>query len=164
MRKNRDISSTPDYWLNYATFLMTTLRRSDDARALLQRATQALPQHLHAHLISRFGALEFSSPNGDVERGRTVFEGLVDAHKNGFDLWDQYLAQEMALAAKDGGDVEKVRALFERMVQMKMRPKRARYVFKRWLGFEKETGSDKQVARVKTLAETWAEENERKKG
>merc|ERR1712036_137242 len=126
MRKNKDISSDPTYWLNYATFLMSTLNRPDDARALLQRATQSLPTHQHTHIISRFGALEYSSPNGDIERGRTIFEGLVDAHKNGHDLWDQYVAQA----------------------------KRAKFVFKKWLQWEKQMieqgkGSDKNLAKVK---------------
>jgi rRNA biogenesis protein RRP5 len=156
MRKNRDISSDPNYWLNYATFLMTTMNRPEDARALLQRATQSVPTHQHAHLISRFGALEFQSPHGDIERGRTIFEGLVDTYKNGHDLWDQYLAQEMG----SRGDVEKARALFERMAKMKMRPKRARYMFKKWLDWERKlteegTASDKSVARVKFLAEEY---------
>jgi rRNA biogenesis protein RRP5 len=158
MRKNRDISSDPNYWLNYATFLMTTLNRPDDARALLQRSTQSLPTHHHAHLISRFGALEFESPHGDIERGRTIFEGLVDTYKNSYDLWDQYLAQELGAH----GDVERARALFERMAKMKMRPKRAKYVFKRWLSWEKKladegAGNDKNVARVKVLAEEYVE-------
>lgn len=169
MRKNRDISTDTNYWLNYATFLMTTLGRSDDARALLQRATQSLPTHQHSHAISRFGALEFQSPYGDVERGRTVFEGLVDAHKNGFDLWDQYLAQEISLASGSRGHLENVRRLFERMTKMKMRPKRAKFVFKKWLGWEKELvhqgkGSDKNLARVKALAEEYVEGSGLKKG
>ncbi|KIW00070.1 uncharacterized protein PV09_08413 [Verruconis gallopava] len=160
MRKSRDISCDPNYWLNYATLLMTTMNRADEARALLQRATQALPAHQHAHLISRFGALEYQSVNGDVERGRTIFEGLIDAHKTGHDLWDQYLAQEISLLQAGKGDVDSVRRLFERMTKLKMRPKRARYVFKRWMSWEKGLvdsgkGSDKMVAKVKELAEQW---------
>lgn len=165
MRKNRDISVLPDYWLNYATFLMTSLNRPDSARALLQRATQSLPAHEHTHTISRFGALEFQSPHGDVERGRTVFEGLVDTFKNSMDLWDQYLAQELS----NRGDIEKARALFERMGKMKMKPKRAKYVFKKWLNWERglgaeKGGNDKQVARVKFLAEEYVDTHGFKKG
>jgi rRNA biogenesis protein RRP5 len=166
MRKNKDISGDPTYWLNYATFLMTTLARPDDARALLARATQVLPTHTHSQTISRFGALEYSSPQGDIERGRTIFEGLIDAHKNGHDLWDQYLAQEISLVnnGKEGGDVESVRKLFERMGKAKMKPKRAKYVFKKWLGWERDVakdgkGGDKHLAKVKALAEEWVEKN-----
>jgi rRNA biogenesis protein RRP5 len=157
MRKIRDISTDLNYWLNYAVFFMTTLARPDDARALLQRATQSLPTHQHSHAISRFGALEYQSPHGDIERGRTVFEGLIDAHKNGFDLWDQYLAQEISLANGDRGDAENVRRLFERMSKTKMKPKRAKFVFKKWLAWEKEKGRDKNLAKVKALAEEYVE-------
>jgi len=164
MRKNKDISSDPTYWLNYATFLMSTLNRPDDARALLQRATQSLPTHQHTHIISRFGALEYSSPNGDIERGRTIFEGLVDAHKNGHDLWDQYVAQEMSLESSGRGDAENVRRLFERMIKLKIKAKRAKFVFKKWLQWEKQMieqgkGSDKNLAKVKALAEEYVEKS-----
>lgn len=156
MRKIRGLSSDHGYWLNYASFLMSTTARPDDARALLQRATQSVPSHQHAHLISRFGALEFQSPYGDKERGRTIFEGLVETHKNSHDLWDQYLAQEMGAR----GDVDKARALFERSAKMKMRPKRAKSLFKKWLSWESQLadegkGSDKHVTRVKSLAEEY---------
>jgi rRNA biogenesis protein RRP5 len=153
MRKIKDLSSTPSYWLNYATFLMTTLNKPDAARALLQRATQALPPHDHRPVISKFAALEFSSPNGDAERGRTVFEGLVETYKNRPDIWDMYLDLEIGV----GGDKEKARTLFERMGKMKMKPRRAKYLFKRWMEFEKVNGSSKGVEKVRVLAEEYVD-------
>jgi rRNA biogenesis protein RRP5 len=153
MRKIKDLSTTPSYWLNYATFLMTTLDQPDSARSLLQRATQALPPHEHRSTISKFAALEFSSPNGDAERGRTVFEGLVETYKNRPDIWDMYLDLELGV----GGDKEKARALFERMSKMKMKPRRAKYLFKRWMDFETKEGSKKGIEKVKSLAEEFVE-------
>lgn len=141
MRKIRDLAQDPAYWLNYATFLMTTLNRPDSARALLQRATQALPPHEHRPVISRFGALEFQSPNGDAERGRTIYEGLVETYKNRPDVWDAYVALEMG----SHGDKEKARALFERLGKEKMKPRRARNVFKRWVEFEQGLGEVKKI-------------------
>jgi rRNA biogenesis protein RRP5 len=153
MRKIKDLSSTPSYWLNYATFLMTTLNKPDAARALLQRATQALPSHDHRPVISKFAALEFNSPHGDAERGRTVFEGLVETYKNRPDVWDTYLDLELSVK----GDKEKARALFERMGKMKMKPRRAKYLFKRWMEFESAHGSAKGVEKVKGLAEEYVD-------
>ncbi|QDS77330.1 hypothetical protein FKW77_004939 [Venturia effusa] len=113
MRKIRDISITPTFWLNYATFLMTTLDKPDAARELLKRALQSLPTHEHRHTIALFGALEFKSPNGDIERGRTTFEGLVETYRKRWDLWDMYLDLELTKGQDHvSADKEKARALF----------------------------------------------------
>ncbi|KAF2425738.1 nucleic acid-binding protein [Tothia fuscella] len=153
MRKIKDLSTNPSYWQNYATFLMSTLIKPDAARALLPRATQALPAHERRPVISRFAALEFTSPNGDAERGRTVFEGLVETYKNRVDVWDMYLDLEVGVH----GDREKGRRLFERMAGMKMKPRRAKYVFKRWLQFEEGFGGKKDVDAVKKRAAEYVE-------
>ncbi|KAK2823898.1 hypothetical protein FQN49_007508, partial [Arthroderma sp. PD_2] len=68
----KKVSSTPDFFLNYANFLFDTLDAPQRGRDLLPRALQSLPSHTHVDLTSKFGQLEFRSPNGDVERGRTV--------------------------------------------------------------------------------------------
>jgi rRNA biogenesis protein RRP5 len=159
MRKVKDLSTTPSYWLNYATFLMTTLNQPDAARAILQRATQALPPHEHRNVISKFAALEYSSPNGDAERGRTVFEGLVETYKNRPDVWDMYLDLELGVA----GDKDKARALFERMAKQKMKPRRAKYLFKRWLEFEQAQGNTKSAEKVKVAAEEYVNVHGNKK-
>jgi rRNA biogenesis protein RRP5 len=158
MRKIRDISITPTYWSNYANFLMTTLDKPDAARELLKRATQSLPTHEHRHIITLFGALEFKSPNGDIERGRTTFEGLVETYKKRWDIWDMYLDLELT-KGKDHkeADKEKARALFERMTKESMRPRRAKYVFKRWLKFEEHWGNAKGVKKVQILAQEYVE-------
>ncbi|TID18833.1 rRNA biogenesis protein-like protein RRP5 [Venturia nashicola] len=161
MRKVRDISITPVFWVNYANFLMTTLDKADSARALLQRATQSLPTHEHRHIITLFGALEFKSPNGDIERGRTTFEGLVETYKKRWDIWDMYLDLELT-KGKDhvAADKEKARALFARMTKESMRPRRAKYVFKRWLEFEEKEGNKKGIEKVKKLAREYVEAKE----
>jgi rRNA biogenesis protein RRP5 len=153
MRKIKDLSITPSYWQNYATFLMTTLSKADSARALLPRALQSLPPHERRPVTSRFAALEFTSPNGDAERGRTVFEGLVETYANRPDVWDMSLDLECG----EHGDREKGRALFERMSKMKMKPRRAKYFFKRWLTFEEKHGGKKGVDGVKARAAEYVE-------
>jgi rRNA biogenesis protein RRP5 len=158
MRKVRDISITPTFWANYANFLMTTLDKPDAARELLKRAIQSLPTHEHRHIITLFGALEFKSPNGDIERGRTTFEGLVETYKKRWDIWDMYLDLELT-KGKDHveADKEKARALFERMTKESMRPRRAKYVFKRWMKFEEDAGNVKGAKKVQFLAQEYVD-------
>lgn len=138
------------------------------ARALLPRALQSLPSHTHVELTSKFGQLEFRSANGDIERGRTVFEGLLSSFPKKIDLWNILLDLEIK-----NGDAEQVRRLFERVLGIrdtkkggaaaaveaskKVRPKQAKFFFKKWLSFEEklasaEGGNDKMVEEIKAKA------------
>ena len=42
--------------------------------------------------ISKFAQLEYKL--GDPERGRTIFEGIVDSHPRRWDLWSIYMDME----------------------------------------------------------------------
>lgn len=137
----------------------------DRGRALLPRALQSLPSHTHVETTSKFGQLEFRSPNGDVERGRTVFEGLLSSFPKKLDLWNILLDLEIK-----NGDAEQVRRLFERVLGIqkkggaavaetgkKLRPKQAHFFFKKWLGLEEKLastdgGSEKMVEEIKAKA------------
>ena len=143
---------SPDLHLNYATFLMTTLAAPDRARALLPRAMQSLPSHTHLALTSKFAQLEFTSSNGDPERGRTVFETLLAQWPKRLDLWNVLLDLEI----KQGDSKEVVRRLFERVTTgggaSSLKAKQAKFFFKRWLEYESKEGDVKSQERVKALA------------
>lgn len=158
MTKNKSFTPDPMFWLSYAAFLMDVILppSPDRARALLQRAMQSVPAPQHRYLTQKFAALEFKSVNGDAERGRTIFEGLVDTWPKKGDVWDMYLSLEMS-----HGTEEAVRGLFERMSKVGKK-KRAGAVFKKWAEWENEKGNKKGVERVKALAEQWREERENK--
>ena len=42
--------------------------------------------------ISKFAQMEYKL--GDPERGRTIFEGIVDTHRKRLDLWNIYIDME----------------------------------------------------------------------
>lgn len=157
-------SKSPDLHLNYATFLMTTLAAPDRARALLPRAMQSLPSHTHLALTSKFAQLEFTSPNGEPERGRTVFETLLAQWPKRLDLWNVLLDLEI----QRGGDKEVVRKIFERVTSAgkgggpSLKIKQAKFFFKRWLDFEEKEGDGKSQERVKALAAEFAKERGKK--
>ncbi|EEQ35173.1 rRNA biobiogenesis protein rrp5 [Microsporum canis] len=162
----KKVSSTPDFFLNYANFLFDTMEAPQRGRDLLPRALQSLPPHTHVEVTSRFGQLEFRSPNGDIERGRTVFEGLLSSFPKRIDLWNVLLDLEIKV-----GDEEQVRRLFERVLgighgvvaadgskegpKKKLKEKQAKFLFKKWLAFEEKIASDgdlKMVDEVKARA------------
>lgn len=140
---------SPDLHLNYAKFLMTTLAAPDRARALLPRAMQSLPSHTHLALTSRFAQLEFTSSNGDPERGRTVFETLLAQWPKRLDLWNVLLDLEIKQ-----GDKDVIRRLFERVTGSgpSLKARKAKFFFKKWLEYESKEGDGKSQERVKALA------------
>lgn len=158
MTKNKSFTPDPALWLSYATFLMTTLSPPSPsrARALLTRATQSVPSSQHRYLTQKFASLEFKSSNGDPERGRTVFEGLISTWPKKWDIWDVYVSLEMSHGSQDN-----VRALFERMCKGKMKKRRADTVFKRWKEWEDSVGNAEGVKKVQALEVEW---NEKKVG
>lgn len=147
----KKFSQSPTVWYNYAHFLHYTVSAPDRARLLLPRAVQALPSYTHLNLTIKFAALEFHSPNGSPERGRTMFEGLLSTFPKRLDLWNQLLDLEMQQA-----DHDIIRALFERVVKTKgLKPKGAKAWFKRWSAWEESNGDAKSQEKVKAKAEEW---------
>lgn len=140
-------SQDPKTWINYATYLFDSLSSPDKARELLPRAMQALPQHTHVDLTSKFAQLEFRSLNGLPERGRTIFEGLLSSFPKRVDLWNVLVDLEIRQ-----GDKEQVRRLFERIFEGRVKNKQAKYFFKRWLAFEEQQGDERNVEKVKAKA------------
>jgi rRNA biogenesis protein RRP5 len=153
-------AKSPNVWINYAHFLHATCNEPDRARALMKRATQSLgtSTHVYLPLIARFAALEYRSPNGDHEQGRTLFESLLSTYPKKFDVWNQLLDLEVsALAsAKGAANPAVVRDVFERGAKAKgLKPKQAKTWFRRWAQFEDEHGDAKNRERVSAKALEW---------
>jgi rRNA biogenesis protein RRP5 len=140
----------PKVWTNYATFLFDTKGDAERARELLPRALQILPKFTHLDLTSKFAQSEFKSKAGLPERGRTIFEGLVSSFPKRIDLYNILLDLEEKL-----GDEDQIRGLFERIFTRKLKPKQAKYFFKRWLAFEEKQGDERRIDEVKAKAATW---------
>ena len=119
----------------------------------LERATRALPKRKHVKLLSRAGLLEFKE--GSAERGRAVFEGLLQTYPKRTDLWGVYIDQEVR-----AGDVASTRNLFERTIHLDLPAKKMRFFFKRYLEYESDHGGDDRVAYVKKRAMEYVQAQE----
>ena len=169
MVANKEFRASPALWLNYATFLLNNFNDAARARSMLSRSLQSVPTNEHRLLTAKFASLEFHSKHGDPERGRTIFEGLFSEWPKWSSGWDMWVDLEQArlshVATKGSKEQkeerkegrEKVRALYERMAGQKMKKRRAKFVFKRWLEFEEKEGDAKGVERVKGLAREFVE-------
>lgn len=156
MTSNKSFTRTPSIWLAYATFLSNTRADPTKARTLLHRAIQSVPGSQHRHLTAKFASMEFKSLNGNPERGRTIFEGLLSTWPKRWDLWDMFVDLEIG-----HGEETNVRDLFQRMAgvgtDLKLKKKRAKYVYKKWLEWEGKVGNTEGAERVKDLARAYVE-------
>ncbi|THH02559.1 hypothetical protein EW026_g275 [Hermanssonia centrifuga] len=122
----------------------------EEARNLLPRSLQSLDQRKHLKTISKFAQLEYKS--GDPERGKTIFEGIVDSHPKRWDLWSIYLDMEV-----NQGDIASLRNLFERILALKMTSHKAKSFFKKWLELERRLGDEEGASIVKAKAIEWTQ-------
>ncbi|KAF2216481.1 hypothetical protein CERZMDRAFT_64890 [Cercospora zeae-maydis SCOH1-5] len=181
---NKNFRASPDVWLNYATFLFNNLRKPERARSLRSKALQSVPISEHRLLTAKFAALEFRSASGDPERGRTIFESILDEWpkwSSGWDMWVDIERSRIAHCENDEAKaeaIEQTRALFERTIKAPMKKRRAKFVFKKWLEFENKEGAvpvagkkakkgtvgGSQAERVTVLAREYVQKLEEKKG
>ncbi|KAJ6779752.1 hypothetical protein PWT90_06284 [Aphanocladium album] len=148
-------AKAPSVWMNYAHFLHVTRSEPAKARALLPRASQQLGSAHGQTIAARFAALEFHSPNGEPERGRTMFAGLLDAWPKKGDLWNQLLDLEMGVEGSQA-DPTAVRDVFERRTKVRgLKPQQAEKWFRRWTAFEEKI-DPKGKGKVTAKAHEWA--------
>lgn len=130
------------------------------ARRTLEKALVSLDKREHVAVISKFAQFEYKF--GTPERGRTVFESLAGNFPKRLDLWNIYLDMEVGQCkkAEDGKNeqaVESTRNLFERCTTLDLSSKKMKFVFQKWLAFEKIFGSKEQRADVKNKAREYVE-------
>lgn len=145
----RKFRTSSKVWLRR---LQNLLKRSmpDAAHSALDRSLLSLPHRKHIKVISQTAIFEFKF--GSVERGRNLFEGILRNYPKRTDIWSIYLDQEMGVQ-----DVPVVRALFERATCLDLSPKRMKFLFKKYLDFEKSHGGQEQIDYVKGKAMQYAE-------
>lgn len=129
-------------WLR---LVQLALDDTSQTSTLLTQATQALPKRKHVKFLSRVALLEFKE--GSPDRGRGVFENILQTYPKRTDIWGMYIDQEIKL-----GKTVPVRNLFERAINLNLKPKRMRYFFKRYLTFEEQHGTPDKVDYVKKCA------------
>jgi rRNA biogenesis protein RRP5 len=131
--------------------------KSTEARQLFTKSLKSLPKHKRSFFLkidiknlSKYAQLEFKS--GEPERGRTIFEGILDSCKKRTDLWSIYCDMEI----KDG-DIAHIRSLFGRILEMSWSVKKMKFFFKKYLDYEKKHGSPEGVENVKQAAIRYVE-------
>ena len=137
-------SDVPESWIRTMRFW---LRQGNEAKSqeTLRKSMQALPSRHHVHMSSQAALLEFKL--GDPEKGRSIMEQLLQDNPKRTDLWSVYMDQEVS-----HGTQQRARALFERCIHTTLPPKKMKFVFKKYLEYEKKHGDEDTVEDVKRKA------------
>ncbi|KAI9452549.1 nucleic acid-binding protein [Lactarius psammicola] len=133
------------------------LKRGDVelARKLLPRSLQSLEKRKHLKTISKFAQLEYRL--GEPERGKTLFEGIVDTHPKRWDIWSVYIDMEAGQS-----DLQSISPPFSETSSIvcfpvKMTSHKAKAFFKKWLALEKRIGDEQGAEAVKAKAIEWTQ-------
>lgn len=148
----KKFKSKKSVWIAYFKYLFKGSRH-DEAHKLLKRSLQSLPSHKHVETMSKFAQLEFEL--GSPERGRTIYNGLLEKHPKRMDLLFVNVDKEVKI-----GDISKARALFESVVnpvsddrkKFNFSDKQMKSLFKKWYRVEEEHGDAESQERVKEEA------------
>lgn len=135
-------------WLRRFQWILK--QNKDDVQSVVKRAVLCLPRHKHIKFLSQAAILEFKG--GVPDRGRSIFEGMVREYPKRTDLWSIYLDQEIRL-----GDEDVIRALFERATSLSLPPKKMKFLFKKYLEYEKSVADEARIDYVKKKAIQYVE-------
>ncbi|XP_048585462.1 protein RRP5 homolog isoform X2 [Nematostella vectensis] len=142
-------SQSKTVWIEFGRFFMKT-GKPDSARKLLQRGLKSLPTRKHVETIVQFALMEFK--NGDPQRGQTVLESVLSNYPKRTDIWSVYID----MMSKQGHP-DTVRQIFERVIHMNLSSRKMKFLFKKYLDFEREHGDEMSVEAVKTKAMEYVE-------
>ena len=137
-------------WCNYGLFKLQR-SKADAARGILEKALGSLPRRKHLKTICKFAVAEMK--HGSIERGRTMFEGIISNYPKRIDLWAVYIDLEVK-----SGNISEARSLHERAVNLKLNARKMRHVFKRAVQFEKQYGNAEQVGALVSKAKRYVSE------
>ncbi|CAN6577203.1 unnamed protein product [Malus baccata var. baccata] len=135
-------------WLRRVKLLLT--RQQDGIQDVLSRAEKVLPKHKLIKFNSQTAILEFKC--GEPERGRSMFENILRNNPKRTDLWSVYLDQEIRL-----GNSDLIHALFERATSLSLPAKKMKFLFKKYLAYEKSCGDEEKIKYVKRKAMEYVE-------
>ncbi|KAL7532134.1 hypothetical protein ACHAXR_004461 [Thalassiosira sp. AJA248-18] len=147
----KKFKSKKSVWIAHFQYLLKGSRH-EEAHALLKRSLQSLPTYKHVEVMSKFAQMEFEL--GSPERGRTIFNALLEKHPKRMDLLFVNIDKEVK-----NGDMVKARALFDSVVnpvsqdkKFKFSDKQMKSLFKKWYRMEEDHGDEESQERVKEEA------------
>ncbi|XP_003402033.2 protein RRP5 homolog [Bombus terrestris] len=139
----------PEIWFNCGECLLR-MGLKDKSRHVMQRALQSLPASEHVNLMARFAIME--NKFGDKERAQTLFEQILSSYPKRVDIWSCYIDSLVK-----SNDIDIARKVLERAVVQTLPPRKMKILFKKFINFEEQHGTQEDVTRVQQLAVEYVE-------
>ncbi|OII73634.1 RRP5 like protein [Cryptosporidium ubiquitum] len=145
-------------WVTYLTCLYESDNQRKARDEIIQKSLKSVSKHKVVRLITDIGRLEFEY--GNINRGRTIFENLLEENSKRMDLWSQYFDILTKICIKSSSKsqssiddhIEMVRSIFNSCLEKNFKPRSMKMIFTRWLSFEKQFGSSQSQKHVQDLA------------
>ncbi|XP_071873490.1 ribosomal RNA Processing 5 [Bombus fervidus] len=139
----------PEIWFNCGEALIK-MGLKDKSRHIMQRALQSLPASEHVNLMVRFAIME--NKFGDKERAQTLFEQILSSYPKRVDIWSCYVDSLVK-----SNDIDIARKVLERAVVQTLPPRKMKILFKKFINFEEQHGTQEDVIRVQQMAVEYVE-------
>ncbi|EMS48920.1 rRNA biogenesis protein rrp5 [Triticum urartu] len=149
-RMTKRFKTSCKIWLRRIQFSLTQGKDVEYIKSVVNRALLSLPQSKRIKFLTQTAILEFKC--GVAEEGRSRFELILREYPKRTDIWSVYLDQEIRL-----GDTEIIRALFDRVTCLSLPPKKMKFLFKKYLRYEKAQGDEERIEHVKQKAMEYVE-------
>ena len=141
----RKFCKEPEAWLLLGKHYFTRKDKNvKEARFTLQRALQNVEKKHHIDLSAKFGQFEFKF--GESERGKQIFENIISNFPRRTDQWNVYI--DLVVKNKE---FDFARELFERMIGLNLKPIKMKFMFKKYMEFEKGLNGDDQQIRINNV-------------
>ncbi|KAH8582116.1 RRP5 like involved in rRNA biogenesis with 7 S1 domains and 5 HAT repeats [Cryptosporidium sp. chipmunk genotype I] len=154
----KKFQSSRKLWLTYLTCLYESNNQGKARDEVIQKSLKSVSKHKLVRLITDIGRLEFEY--GNINRGRTIFENLLEENSKRMDLWSQYFDILTKLCSNGSSKsqsstadhIEMARSIFSSCLEKNFKPRSMKMIFTRWLSFEKQFGSLQSQKQVQDLA------------
>ncbi|CAM8884493.1 unnamed protein product [Rhodiola kirilowii] len=133
-----------EVWLRRVRWFLK--QHPEEVKDVVSRALLSLPRDKHIDFITKAAILEYKL--GSPDRGRSLFEGILKEYPKRTGL----VECEIRL-----GDTDVIRSLFERAISLNLKVEKMKFLFKKYLDYEKSIGDEERIEHVKTKAMEFVE-------
>ncbi|XP_053209026.1 protein RRP5 homolog [Panonychus citri] len=151
-------------WVDFGRFYLKH-DRVTSFRDLVQRAINYLEKKEQLDLIIKFAQLECQS--GEIEKAKTMFEAALVNFPKRTDIWSIYIDMMIKYGLKEGDEgiikrnaIESIRLLFDRATAIKIKEKKIRFLFNKYIEFERQYGDEEKIAAINKKMSEYVEAND----
>lgn len=147
---------SPSTWERLGRVLLDQ-NKGDQLKRMIKSVGENLKKDEAAMVVVRLASQQLKQ--GSVEEGRALFEGLLSKVPKKSDVWLAFVDQEISLLGRKApkASLMSVRNVFDRATAMNFTPKVMQLLFSKYMNFEKQYGTPKDVERVKQRAREYVE-------